>query len=77
MADEFAVFCENIRLLRVKNGLTKRQMAKIMGIGIESLNKIERGTVPERLKVEAFLFTANYFNYAPDELFSPIEYKDR
>lgn len=77
MTDELAVFCENIRLLRERNGLTKKQMTEIMGIGMASLNKIEKGIVPEKLKVEALLYTANYFHYAPHELFSPIEFKDK
>ena len=41
----------NILCLRRTNNLTKKEMAKILGIGIASLNKIEQGILPPRLSV--------------------------
>ena len=43
---EIEYFCHNIAFLRKSHGLSKKEMAKILGIGIWSLNKIERGELP-------------------------------
>lgn len=42
-------FLHNIAWLRQHYGFSKRKMAKILHIGIPSLNKIESGKCPERL----------------------------
>ena len=62
-------FMNNIAFLRKRTGLTKNKMAEILHIGIKSLNKIERGKLPERLSVEVVYRAADYFHIAPDELF--------
>ena len=45
----------NVLYLRKKHNITKRKMAKILGVGIKTLNKVEKGILPPRLSVE-FLF---------------------
>ena len=40
------IFCENIKFLRTKNNLTKKEMACKLGIGVQSITKIESGTLP-------------------------------
>jgi len=42
----------NILYLRKRNKITKKEMAKILGIGITTLNKIEKGILPPKLSVE-------------------------
>ena len=37
----------NITLLRKKHGLSKAAMAKALGIGLYTLNKIETGQLPD------------------------------
>jgi transcriptional regulator with XRE-family HTH domain len=43
---EIMAFCENVRYLRKKNGLSKKEMAKKLGIGVKSLELIETGSLP-------------------------------
>ena len=40
------ILCENIKFLRLKNNLTKKEMAQKLGIGVQSITKIESGTTP-------------------------------
>ena len=46
MSEWVDIFCSNVRYLRASNGLTQKEMAKIMGISVGSLRKIERGILP-------------------------------
>lgn len=43
----------NLIYLRNSNGISKRGMADIMGVGVWTLNKLELGELPPRMKVEA------------------------
>ena len=40
------ILCENIKALRIKNNLSKKEMAQKIGIGIKSLTAIESGILP-------------------------------
>ncbi len=40
--------CENIKEIRLRNGLTKKEMAKLLGIGVKALTQIEGGNLPPR-----------------------------
>lgn len=48
---EFENFMQNVKWLRKRFGLSKRHMARLLGIGVGSLNKIERGEFPPRLGI--------------------------
>ena len=43
------IFLYNLVWLRKHHSLSKKEMAKRLGIGLWSLNKIERGELPPRL----------------------------
>lgn len=43
------IFLHNIVWLRKHHGLSKKEMANRLGIGLWSLNKIEKGELPPRL----------------------------
>lgn len=47
---QLGIFCENVRWLRAKHGLSKKEMAQALGIGTGSLTMIESGIVPKRLR---------------------------
>lgn len=47
----------NLITLRKQYGLTKKAMAKLLGISPYSLSKLEGGTVPKQLSIE-ILFRA-------------------
>ena len=53
--DEILIFAHNLTWLRKKHGLSKRDMARRLGIGMESLNKLEQGIIPPRQTANIFL----------------------
>ena len=63
------VFCENVKALRMEHQLSKRKMAQIMGVGILTLNQLEQGILPQRLKASVLLRLADHFDCSTDELF--------
>lgn len=67
------IFGENIKRLRINHKLTKKKMCEIMGIGIKSLNTIEKGIIPKRLDLTAILALVKYFNIALADLFTNHE----
>ena len=58
----------NLVWLRKAHGLSQRDMAKRLGIGVSSLRKLERGTVPPRLNVGFLLSIAQQFGISPGEM---------
>lgn len=70
MENDYQIFMFNVVYLRKLHGLSKRQMAKVMGIGVKSLNKIERGEFPPRLKINVILDTCRFFQIKPAILLS-------
>lgn len=60
----------NITWLRKHYGISKKHMAKLLGIGIGSLNKIENGKMPPLLSAEIFLRIHDLFNIRPQDLIS-------
>lgn len=67
---EKTTFCENVKLLREVCGLSKEEMIKICGIGINSLSKIESGVLPPKLSCVMIINLADYFKLNADMLFS-------
>ena len=59
----------NIKHLRQSHNLSKKSMAKIMGIGIGSLNKLESGILPPRADVQCLLNLNRHFGISISELF--------
>ncbi len=59
----------NIKQLRHSHNLSKKSMAKIMGIGIGSLNKLESGILPPRADVQCLLNLNKHFGISISELF--------
>ena len=59
---EIKIFCENIKYLRKEQGLSKKEMAKKLGISTASLSILESGKLPPRLTVEPlFHIHKNFF----------------
>ena len=71
--DELEVFCKNVYFLRKKNGLTQREMAKLLNISVYSLGRIEKGIVPENLGCEMLFHLTVKFHVKMKELFEPLE----
>lgn len=58
----------NIAWLRKHHAISKRKMAKILGIGITKLNRIESGELPSSLGGGALVRMHAYFGICTDEL---------
>lgn len=71
-ARSLTIFCKNIRILRIKNGLSQREMAQVLGIGVGSLRTIEAGHIPPCLGCNALYNAAVYFGLRISALFSPF-----
>ncbi len=69
---EIKTLCENIKRIRKREGLSKTAMAKKLGIGIKSLEKIESGILPERLGCQVLGNIYFHFGIAPKTLFTTI-----
>jgi len=55
-------FTHNVVFLRKTNHISKKRMAKILGISIYSLNQIEKGLLPPKLSVEVLFKIRSYFH---------------
>lgn len=58
----------NIAWLRKKHSLSKKAMAAILGISIQSLDRIESGVIPPRLNIEVIYNIWDFFEINPQEL---------
>lgn len=52
---ELLLLCQKIRSLRIQNQLSQREMAKKLGIGITSLQKIEQNCFPTGVRCAVLL----------------------
>ena len=66
---EIKVFCKNIKELRWRNDLSKKQMAKVLGIGTKTLTKIENGILPPRLSCDILIKVYEVFHVLPNMMF--------
>ena len=62
-------FSNNIKQLRKTHGLSKKEMASIMGIGVGSLTKLEQGILPPKATVQILLNLHEHFGSSISELF--------
>lgn len=70
---ELEILMKNIEYIRKKNGLSKKEMATILGIGINTLEKIENGIIPKRLTVEIVYRIHKNFRILPSQQFKPLK----
>ena len=75
--EEIAMFCGNVKRLRKREGLTRKEMAARLGIGVETLARLERGEIPPRLSVEVVCRISREFGIHPKELFMHGEEKEQ
>ena len=63
-------FCLNVKKLRMAYGLSKKEMAKILHIGVASLKKMENGILPPRASYLIVIYICESFHVAPSQIFS-------
>ena len=68
-AEQVANLCHNIAYLRRRHGLTKKEMALTLGIGVRSLSLIEDGRLPRNLRLMQVLLAAHIFGVSVKRLF--------
>ena len=71
---ELANFCTNIKKLRAEHQLSKTEMAKILGVSVASLNKLENGVMP-RISCEVVYRMMDYFHLPAEGVFGDDVYK--
>lgn len=69
---EMRCFMRNVARLRAEHGLSKREMAKRLGIGVGTLNKLERGQLPARLSVSVIYSIYREFGVLPSQQFADL-----
>ena len=67
---ELQILCKNIRYLREKHNLSRKEMAGRLHIGVGSLKKMEEGEVPPRMGVEILFHIYRCFGIKPCEIVS-------
>ena len=68
MKNEIKNFCMTVKNLRSKHHLSKTAMAKILGISVSSLNKLENGVIP-RISSEVVFRLMDHFHISVEEVF--------
>ena len=61
-------FVHNITWLRTHYGISMKAMAKIMGISVQTLRKVEQGEKSKRINAEVLIKLCDYFQCHADEL---------
>lgn len=69
---QIQILCENIAFLRKENHLSKKEMATILNIGVQSLTKLENGELPPRLRVDIIFHIYDRFGILPQALVSQL-----
>ncbi len=71
-SDYFLAFSENIKCIRKEAGLSQKEMARMLGIGVSTLSKIEKGVLPPRLSCSVLFCIQRHFGIHPKDMFAPI-----
>lgn len=67
--DDCVFLGPNLRRLRREKGLSRRSLARKMGISWGQLFLLERGRIPERMSVEALLLAGQALDTPPVRFF--------
>ncbi len=70
--NEFLIFCNNVKHLREVHGLSKREMAKRLHVGVKTLEKLECGIFPDRLGVNILFRIHREFGIPPARQLRPL-----
>lgn len=67
---ELKTLSKNIVWLRREKRLSKKEMAALLGIGVQSLTRLENGEVPPRLGVSTLFNIQTAFGISPRIIFT-------
>lgn len=68
MHSKAMIFGGNVKKLREEHKLSKKEMAKIMGVGTKTLTSIESGVIPPRARADIILKLCDRFCINAQEL---------
>jgi len=63
--EEYDIVCENIRYLRKKYGLSRTAMARRLHITVRTLDLLEAGIFPDRIRIGIFFHVWQAFDVPP------------
>lgn len=69
---DLAVFCANVRQLRQQEGLSKAAFARIMGVSVHTINRLEQNVLPARLRTSSVIRLAQHFEMTVSSLFRSL-----
>ena len=70
MSIETRIFCENLKKLRAKEGLSKKKMAEKLKISIYFISILEKGKIPPKLDIRILFTIAKCYGTTCGEIFS-------
>lgn len=59
-------FTYNVAWIRKKYGMSKKDMAEIMHVGVAGLSKLERGEIPKRMSLDVLFYLSDHFGIPCD-----------
>ena len=65
---EYANICENIRYLRLRHGLSRTAMARRLHITSKTLDLLEAGVFPDRIRIDFLFLVQQVFGVPPKQL---------
>ena len=68
MSEEYKNVCVNIRYLRVKHGLSRSAMARKLHITRKTLDLLEAGVFPDRIRIDLLFLVQQAFGIQPKRL---------
>lgn len=72
-SNDFTAFAGQVKRIRKESGVSQKEMAVLLGIGIPTLSKIERGVLPPRLSCSVIFRIQQQFGIHPKDLFAPTD----
>ena len=71
--DEFNQMCKNIKLLREKKKISRKELSKASGVSEYMIGNFEKGIITERMNVEHLFRLCNFFDVKIHEIFLPLQ----
>ncbi len=72
--DSWQMFSKRLVWLREQHGLSRREMAKRLHIGISTLERIEGGELPPRLNADIVFYIQKEFGLSPHRQFEECDW---
>ena len=68
IAEEYQIVCHNIRVLRKRHGLSRTAMARRIHVSLKTLDSLEAGIFPKRIRIGFFFHVERAFGISPQKM---------